>query len=67
MTPKEKAKELIDYFCNLKQTKLSDYSIIYLPTAKVCALKVCDEVLGYMGADRGYEFWSEVKQQIQEL
>ena len=67
MTSKEKAQELIDYFCNLKQTKLSDYSIIYLPTAKVCALKVCDEVLGYMGADRGYEFWSEVKQQIQEL
>ena len=67
MTPQKKAKELVDYFCNLKQTKLSDYSIIHLPTAKVCALKVCDEVLGYMGSDRGYLFWADVKQQIQKL
>ena len=28
---------------------------------KELAIKCCDEVLGYMGADRGYAFWSEVK------
>jgi hypothetical protein len=30
-------------------------------TAKDIAISICDEVLGYMGADRGYEFWTEVK------
>ena len=67
ITAKEKAVELVDYFMNLNPTKLSDYSKIYLPTAKKFALKVCEEVLGYMGADRGYKFWQEVKQEIQKL
>lgn len=29
------------------------------------AIKCCDEVLGYMGSDRGYNFWSEVKFNLQ--
>lgn len=65
MTPKEKAKELVDYFWNIEPIKLSDFSRIYFPTAKHFAIKVCDEVLGYMGADRGYEFWTEVKREIE--
>ena len=28
------------------------------------AKKVCSEVLGDMGADRGYEFWTEVNDEI---
>ena len=67
MTPKKKAQELVDWFINLKGIKLSDYSKIELPTAKQCALKVCNEVLGYMGADRGTEFWTQVKQEIEKL
>ena len=35
--------------------------------AKSIATYVCDEVLGYMGADRGYAFWQEVKQEIEKL
>ena len=65
MTPKEKAKELVDYFWHIEPIKLSDFSRIYFPTAKQFAIKVCDEVLGYMGADRGYEFWTEVKREIE--
>lgn len=57
MTPKEKAKELV-----LKYLKI-DNNI----KAKQCALICCDEVLGYMGADRGYLFWTEVKQEIKKL
>jgi hypothetical protein len=67
ITPKEKANELVEYFLDLKPIKLSDYSHIYSPTAKRFALKVCDEVLGDMGADRGYDFWTEVKQEIEKL
>lgn len=66
MTPNEKAKELVDYFCNNEPIKMSDYSRIYFPTAKQFAMKVCDEVLGFMGADRGYEFWVSVKQEIEK-
>jgi len=67
MTPKEKAKELVNKFTGIKPIKLSDYSKIYLPTAKECALICCDEILGDMGADRGYGFWTEVKQEIEQL
>ena len=30
-------------------------------TAKDISIYVCKQVLGYMGADRGYEFWTNVK------
>jgi len=30
-------------------------------TAKDIAINICNEVLGDMGADRGYEFWTEVR------
>jgi len=30
-------------------------------TAKDISISICNEVLGDMGADRGYEFWTEVK------
>lgn len=35
--------------------------------AKRQAIETCNEVLGYMGADRGYAFWVEVKQEIEKL
>lgn len=67
INPKEKAKLLVKTFENLIPSKLSDYSKIYYPTSKQCALIVCNEVLGHMGADRGYEFWSQVKEEIKNL
>ena len=62
-----KANELVEYFMNKRSPKMSDSSRIYLPTAKLFALKVCDEVLGYMGADRGYSFWQRVRYFIEKL
>jgi hypothetical protein len=35
--------------------------------AKRYAIQCCNEVLGYMGADRGYSFWVEVKQEIEKI
>ena len=35
--------------------------------AKRQAIETCNEVLGYMGADRGYEFWVEVKQILENI
>ena len=67
ITYQEKAVELVKYFEETKPQKLSDYSKVYSPTAKMFAIKVCDEVLGYMGADRGYEFWCSVREEIKNL
>jgi hypothetical protein len=33
----------------------------HLQAKDICSY-ICDQVLGYMGADRGTEFWTEVKQ-----
>lgn len=65
MTPKEKAKELIKSFYPHVQWKLGQEDC--LDRAKKCALISCNEVLGCMGADRGYEFWQEVKQEVLNL
>ena len=45
MTPKEKAEELMAKFMAIKSTKLSDFSVIYSPVAKLCALIAVDEIL----------------------
>ena len=61
---KEKARELIEFYLYYVGKSLSD-SNIGLDKAKLCAVKTCNEVIGYMGSDRGYAFWSEVKFQIE--
>ena len=66
MTPKETAKQLLDTFM-MKSYKMGDHSIVYTPTAKLHAMLCCDEVLGYMGADRGTEFWIKVKRELENL
>jgi hypothetical protein len=65
MTPQQKAQDLIEFFCRIEATKMSDYTKIYIPSANICALKVCEEVMSHMGADRGYEFWSKVKHHVE--
>jgi hypothetical protein len=66
MTPKEKAKDLYIKFDNLLNKDFI-HPIIYDNQLKQCALIAVDEVLGYMGSDRGYQFWKEVKQEIEKL
>ena len=34
--------------------------------AKRQAIETCNEVLGYMGADRGYSFWVDVKTELEK-
>lgn len=65
MTPKEKAESLVESFMNLGLIKMSDYSIIYLPTAKQCALIVVDECLHTCIESMLY-YWTEVKRIIEE-
>lgn len=65
MSAKEKAKELIEKFYPQVQWKMGQEDC--MDRAKECALIVANEVLGYMGADRGTEFWQEVRSEIKKL
>jgi hypothetical protein len=71
MTPKEKAKELVCkmYGCEIN-SDLEDIWILNeegFCIARDCALIAANEVLSYMGADRGTEFWQQVKSEIKKL
>jgi hypothetical protein len=59
MKAKEKAVELVN-----KYLQVYDGRVLQ---AKKCALILVDEMLGYMGADRGYLFWEEVRKEIENL
>ena len=78
MTPKEKAKELVDKFMAIKSTKLSDFSVIYSPVAKLCALIAVDEIINCLDDDDLYiqgesnidgfiSYYEEIKQEIEKL
>ncbi len=70
MTPKEKAEELIKKYRDIDFEvggQYDGYANMRIHDAKECSLIACNEVLGYIGADRGYEFWTEVKQEIEKL
>jgi len=77
MTPKERAVHLVDSFLNMKRIKMSDYSVIYLPTAKECALITVEEVTlslpKFMPVpyDESLvlvkKYWQEVKEEINNL
>lgn len=66
MTPKEKAKELVYKFYD---------EIKYMERAKLCALIAVDEILNLNHIitfrrnvrEMEYEFWQEVKQEIENL
>ena len=67
MIPKEKAEQLVESFMNIKQQKLADYSIIYHPTAKQCALITVDEIINELVYDIQFDYWQQVKQEIEKL
>jgi len=60
MTPKEKAKELIRQFYSVGAVE-----------CKQCALIAVDEIInvtaGLKGWIDGFQYWEEVKQEIQNL
>jgi hypothetical protein len=71
MTPKEKSIELVNKFQQLKPVKMSDYSRIYFPTAKLCALIAVNEIFNSVDdehvSDIFNEYWEEVKTEIEKL
>lgn len=65
ITAQEKAVELYTKYEQLGRDFTRGVSMHEF--AKQCALICCDQVLSDMGADRGYSYWTEVKEQIEKL
>ena len=65
MTPQEKAVELYSKYEQLGRDFTRGVSMHEF--AKQCALICCDQVLSDMGADRGHQYWTEVKEHINRL
>lgn len=69
-TPKQIAEKLVQEFMNIEQPKLSDYSRIYLPTAKACAQITIEHILkysrfhGFIGLT---DFYNEVSEEIKNI
>ena len=71
MTPKEKAKELVDKFMKVdSDSKTFDgFEMIYF-YAQRCALIAVDEILNIYSKFKEhpqYVYWQEVKQEIEKL
>ena len=64
-TPQEKAVELYTKYEQLGRDFTRGVSMHEF--AKQCALICCNEVLSDMGADRGHQYWTEVKEHINRL
>jgi hypothetical protein len=73
MTPKEKAKEMIESFMNMNMD-IKQYPVIHYLTAKQCALIAVNEIIElayweYMESmgEKEEKYWQEVKQEIINL
>jgi hypothetical protein len=67
MTPKKKAKELVDKFDELltyleSKSKAKDCALIAVDEI----LKVCENEISHC-SDKTYFYWQEVKQEIEKL
>ena len=70
MTPKDKAIELVHKYVNLTDGWV--YGIASWEYKKKCALIAVDEMVHYLeivlGVDKSdFEYWQEVKQEIEKL
>ena len=70
MTPKEKALYLCQKFGYLGiKWEQTEYTTFSLENAKQCALIAVDEIMNALekNGDWNYDYWQEVKQEIEKL
>jgi hypothetical protein len=65
LTPQAKAVELYSQYEQLGKDFTRGVSMKQF--AKECALICCNQVLSDMGADRGHQYWTAVKAEIEKL
>jgi len=65
MTPKEKAKKLVDsFYCYTYNAAVKPYS---REDAKKCALIAVDEIISALVGLTSLNYWENVKQEIEKL
>ncbi|MEI6186899.1 MAG: hypothetical protein WCP46_00155 [Alphaproteobacteria bacterium] len=64
ISAKQKAKELYDFFYNMFKYGRYPPSIV-IEYSKRAALEVVKNILSDMGADRGFQYWTKVKDEIE--
>jgi hypothetical protein len=75
MTPQEKAKELTEKMFNVDLNCSNESMCMLYPHALLCALLAVDEIMEVCYYTRevenndlfSYDYWQEVKQEIQKL
>jgi hypothetical protein len=70
MTPKEKAEELFSkYYNSIEHTLSEEYSPHEMFVVKECTLIAVDEILNAVTAiaDKRYDYWKEVKEELEKL
>jgi len=67
MTPQEKAKELVERMFNVDLQCDNEAMCMLYPHAIKCALIAVDEVLESNRYHSDYDWWKEVKQEIEKL
>ena len=72
MTPKEKALELVQRFTKIESFHIHERVVFMpLPEAKQCALIAVDEIIEAnpykLSLEGKFNFWAEVKQEIEKL
>jgi len=69
MTPKEKAQELVDNFSNFTiQESWQSKNYFAIECALIAVDEIIDSIIikNYSDADK-YDYWNEVKQEIEKL
>ena len=66
MTPKEKAKEIVNKYWSIGEQEWQDTPLTW-EEAKQCALIAVDEILKIIHTNMEDKYWQEVKQEIENL
>ncbi len=64
MTPKEQAEELILRFDNLDD---EEHTYHYVHNSKECALIAVEQILEIIYSNYDWEYWNQVKQELEKL
>ncbi len=69
MTPKEKAENLVNNYCNWIGTWSLNSNFSLLDIAKQCALIAVDEIIKTLKPPclTEFDYWQQVKQEIENL
>jgi len=64
MTPKEKAKQLVEKYIDLQDENLKECDYRF---SKLCALIAVNEIISDNASIYSQKYWNEVKQEIEKL